>query len=363
MTKYRFFDPEYDDFLQHSGTIGMKWGVRNYQYTDGTWTELGKERRRIGKVPGQGRSTSEAKPNRRYSRKAEQAFISSIKSDVEVINKGHHPLAYGNCGYCSIAYEMRRRGFDTKAELGHSMKIAELQKVFGQKFKPFDINPYGTGYCAKTTHGIVKKKELNEIYGYNFTKNEISKMEKQLIAQGDGARGIIYNVWSDTNLSSAHYLNYEVSHGSVYQIDTQTKEVYRGLATNYLENSCYASVIRTDNAKINEKAFEDLFHKTPKKKADLAVAHSDIKGANMTVAKVVSLFRAEFADLIIGELRHIDGWYIFTIANAPKDKYGDIDAALDPYIGYNTQTNTWDAISPRTVGVGKFFAAKPIPFE
>lgn len=30
----------------HSGTKGMKWGIRNYQNPDGTYTELGKERRR-----------------------------------------------------------------------------------------------------------------------------------------------------------------------------------------------------------------------------------------------------------------------------------------------------------------------------
>lgn len=34
--------------LIHSGTKGMKHGVRNYQNPDGTWTELGKQRRRQG---------------------------------------------------------------------------------------------------------------------------------------------------------------------------------------------------------------------------------------------------------------------------------------------------------------------------
>lgn len=33
--------------LIHSGTKGMKHGVRNYQNPDGTWTELGKARRRV----------------------------------------------------------------------------------------------------------------------------------------------------------------------------------------------------------------------------------------------------------------------------------------------------------------------------
>lgn len=35
-----------DDFLEHSGIVGMKWGQRRYQNQDGTWTEVGKQRRR-----------------------------------------------------------------------------------------------------------------------------------------------------------------------------------------------------------------------------------------------------------------------------------------------------------------------------
>ena len=37
-----------NDVLMHYGTKGQKWGERNYQNPDGTYTELGKARRRIG---------------------------------------------------------------------------------------------------------------------------------------------------------------------------------------------------------------------------------------------------------------------------------------------------------------------------
>lgn len=33
-----------NDELQHEGTKGMHWGIRKYQYEDGTYTEAGKER-------------------------------------------------------------------------------------------------------------------------------------------------------------------------------------------------------------------------------------------------------------------------------------------------------------------------------
>lgn len=41
---YQFIDPSYEDFLIHSGRLGMKWHVRNFENYDGTLTPAGKER-------------------------------------------------------------------------------------------------------------------------------------------------------------------------------------------------------------------------------------------------------------------------------------------------------------------------------
>ncbi len=45
MVTYRF---TYSDELYHHGIKGQRWGVRRFQNEDGTYTSLGKERRRIG---------------------------------------------------------------------------------------------------------------------------------------------------------------------------------------------------------------------------------------------------------------------------------------------------------------------------
>ena len=37
------------NYLEHHGVKGQKWGIRNFQTENGTWTELGKERRRVGR--------------------------------------------------------------------------------------------------------------------------------------------------------------------------------------------------------------------------------------------------------------------------------------------------------------------------
>lgn len=47
----------YEIALCHYGVKGQKWGIRNYQYINGTWTEEGKRRRRIGDNSNRSSST------------------------------------------------------------------------------------------------------------------------------------------------------------------------------------------------------------------------------------------------------------------------------------------------------------------
>lgn len=48
--------------LYHSGVRGQKHGIRQYQNLDGTWTELGKMRRRIGASVPRGSSSNKEQP-------------------------------------------------------------------------------------------------------------------------------------------------------------------------------------------------------------------------------------------------------------------------------------------------------------
>ncbi len=55
--------------LYHYGVKGMKWGVRNYQNSDGTWTDEGKARRRQRAVFVSGSSKTETKDSPYYRKK------------------------------------------------------------------------------------------------------------------------------------------------------------------------------------------------------------------------------------------------------------------------------------------------------
>lgn len=60
-----------EDRLRHAGVKGQKHGIRRYQYPDGTYTELGKARRRKGNVGTSFKSavSSKGRKDRRADRK------------------------------------------------------------------------------------------------------------------------------------------------------------------------------------------------------------------------------------------------------------------------------------------------------
>lgn len=80
------------DYLMHYRTPGSKNGERRYQYPDGTWTELGKERRRIGSnTPGVYKKSDvvfvsgKTKYDRRISKRIQNELDAAMKADAKII--------------------------------------------------------------------------------------------------------------------------------------------------------------------------------------------------------------------------------------------------------------------------------------
>ena len=285
MSDYRFFDPKYDEFLEHSGVPGMKWGVRNYQYTDGTWTELGKERRRIGDRTRGTSSNYTSQKSIQYRKTKEREFIDSIRDDVHAVNKSIfpdgpldemarrlNPLRHNNCAFASIAYELRRRK-DSKAKAKLSYIGAPLNRmpeIFGQnKWNGTKING-GTTLNNKAIELIRKfnvdspldltDEQRKVLFSTTYSNKEIRSIERELISQGDGARGLAQVMWADGKEGNCHTYNYVVANGSIYTIDCQKENVFRGLGV-YLDSSVQFGYIRTDNADINQELLNKFLRK------------------------------------------------------------------------------------------------------
>ena len=72
--------------LEHYGVKGQKWGQRNYQNPDGTYTELGKERRRVAFI-------KEEKAKKESDANAHQNGVEeSIDTDVKISGKAYKDM-------------------------------------------------------------------------------------------------------------------------------------------------------------------------------------------------------------------------------------------------------------------------------
>ena len=124
-----------------------------------------------------------------------------------------------NCGYSSITYEMRRRGFDVEANPKNGLPVKDWCRMF---------------------KGFIPKKPQ--------TENVLTEMIKDIETWGDGARGIVGGKWETV---SGHYFSFEVVNGKCVFVCPQTG---RYDVSMYFEKLVPSSIVygRTDNLEPSE---------------------------------------------------------------------------------------------------------------
>lgn len=150
--------------------------------------------------------------------------------DLKAINEGMFQMTKGgsnNCGLCTTAYELRRRGYDVRANFAEQGRSV---KTLSEFFKNADIQ--------------------DDAALANRTKSEwMAAIERRLLRQGDGARG---NFGGQYAMGGGHSIIYEVSKGKVIFRDGQTGETYRSVREaigNFVPGK--SNYFRMDNLEIN----------------------------------------------------------------------------------------------------------------
>lgn len=169
------------------------------------------------------------------------------RNDVKAVNPRYSSEdqtgATNNCVRCTLAYEMRKRGFDVNANLsviGLNHK-STLKKTFpGYKDNVVQKVPKGRDYMLECERAASPK---GNVLLANKTKSELSKEPD--------SRGQLVLKWSS---GGGHSVAYEVKNGKPKIIDAQSGKVYEGKNFDELiKRAVGVSYQRLDNLDYNAK--------------------------------------------------------------------------------------------------------------
>lgn len=146
-----------------------------------------------------------------------------------------------NCGACTIAYDLRRRGYDVAA-----VNEDTYRKSGGTLDDLVDC--YDNAKLIDQSYIARKYNISKESLSAHPTKELVSCMEKEMLSEGEGARGNFLTVWS---LGGGHSISWEVENGEVVYRDCQTNEKVE--IDKWLGLSDEFYYFRTDNLTPNER--------------------------------------------------------------------------------------------------------------
>lgn len=161
--------------------------------------------------------------------------------------------ASNNCMLCSMAYELRQRGYDVEAKLDASLgNISNFKKWYP------GAEPKFTKYKSKTLyysdHNMADPADKKELKAYRAAAmKELSKLP-------NNSRGTLMINWEkDGRHVGGHAVAYKVERGKLKIIDAQVGRIYTGKDIQDLINkTCRVGYVRLDNLDFDKKKIREV---------------------------------------------------------------------------------------------------------
>ena len=302
---YSYPQNDYRNYLQHYGVMGMHWGVRRYQNSDGSYTAEGKIRYNGGKnsmrvkenvapevvlalayvvAPAVLMTVPYAadKADKVWNAHKVNVAVKKIKNqrigeidektgfhkrtddkpieeDLKNVNPAFNlkdPRTFNNCVRCSMAVESRRRGLDVMAQLapqGTNGILATTQAFPKGKVKTVDPDNIFTNKEDLTRISWseeTKEKVIKQVVGARQGINkEYAQATIKSLAKEKNSRGSMFIQWG---YGGGHAISYDVKDGKVRLIDGQTNKIYEGeQAERLLSYTWHNTSYKLNSAELN----------------------------------------------------------------------------------------------------------------
>ena len=179
----------------------------------------------------------------------------SMEEDMAAVNydrgvKKKTSGTYTNCGLCTTAYDLRRRGYEVSST---SVKGTPYANGVNRD----ELESWYKDAKGKSVDLISDDEAVN----YNLFGNDAETFKKGLLEQPDGARGNLVVFWG---FGGGHSVAYEIKNREVIVLDTQSNTKYEGAALDEFLNtaSLYdvggnkSFYLRTDNLEPDYEALK-----------------------------------------------------------------------------------------------------------